>query len=69
MTVEDLLKQLEDEEKKSEAWVNTYQRNFNDCAKRGDYNSAISLDRKMRIEGANISRLNVAIDVIKERVT
>lgn len=69
MTVKDLLKQLEDEKKKSEALVTMYQRNFNACVKRNDYNSAVFFDHRISNEESNILRLSIAINVIKERVT
>lgn len=68
MTIEVLLKQLEDEKMKSEALVNMYGRNFNACVKHNDYNSAALFDHRIHNEESNIKRLNVAINVIKERV-
>lgn len=69
MSVEDLLKQLENEKTKSQALVNMYERNFYDCVKRNDHNSAVFFDHQIRNEEDNIKRLSVAINVIKERVT
>lgn len=69
MTAKELLEQLEDEKWTREVLVSGYQDNFNRCAERGDYAKAAEMDRKSRIEEVYISKLIVAIDVIKERVT